>query len=333
MNKYITNPLGNIPVSKKSHVYGWSSHWSNLLNATINHKCDAELLDANVIYLDLGVNFNGSLNLFGGLNNEIYKKFNTLLMCQDQGARILCLDHQMPDFGEMFAKRIGNSSTCDFITESWCKQVSKMCYQIPSYLMTDLTHHTGITIGDSHSIAFAKKNDMILRMDGKTLYGALYNGDFNSFFDSIDITDNIERITFCFGSVDIRHHILRRNYSFKNIVSTYLDDALKISDKYNIKVEIATPVPVEFEDRRIPKTGYYKDTPFYGSQQQRAILTKQWIEFLKYNYENVVQPPEYWYEMDPELYAKQIMEQNSSVHIAPMYYRRNDWGDILDVTR
>lgn len=329
MNKYITNPLANIPVSKKSHVYGWASHWRNLLKAEINHKCDAGLIDANTIYIDHGVNFNGSLNLFGGLNNDIYKKFNILLMCIDQGTKIISLDHDMPDFGEMFTKRIGNSSTCEFITKDWCNKISSMCKKITSLKHSDLEHHEGITIGDSHSIAFAKKKDMILRMDGKTLHGAL-KYDFDSFMDSIEITDKVERVTLCFGSVDIRHHILRHNYDINSMLNEYINKAHQISDKFNIDVEIATPVPVEYEQRRIPKTGYYNDTPFFGSREQRYILTKRWIEYLKHNYENVVQPPEYWYEMDPELYAKQIMEQNSSVHIAPMYYRRNQWGDILD---
>jgi hypothetical protein len=40
----------------------------------------------------------------------------------------------------------------------------------------------------------------------------------------------------------------------------------------------------------------------------------------------VVMPPEDWYSMDPEKYAKTYMENGSSVHIAPPYYRRNDWG-------
>ena len=40
----------------------------------------------------------------------------------------------------------------------------------------------------------------------------------------------------------------------------------------------------------------------------------------------VIMPPTEWYTMDPEKYANTYMEHGSSFHVAPPYYRRNDWG-------
>jgi hypothetical protein len=40
-------------------------------------------------------------------------------------------------------------------------------------------------------------------------------------------------------------------------------------------VWFAAPVPVEFEGRRIPKSGFYKKTPFYGSWKERWDLTNE----------------------------------------------------------
>jgi hypothetical protein len=40
----------------------------------------------------------------------------------------------------------------------------------------------------------------------------------------------------------------------------------------------------------------------------------------------IVMPPKEWYTMDPKTYAETYMESNSSFHIAPPYYRSNDWG-------
>ena len=37
-------------------------------------------------------------------------------------------------------------------------------------------------------------------------------------------------------------------------------------------------------------------------------------------------PPKEWYTMDSEKYANTYMEHGSSFHVAPPYYRRNDWG-------
>jgi hypothetical protein len=41
----------------------------------------------------------------------------------------------------------------------------------------------------------------------------------------------------------------------------------------------------------------------------------------------VVSPPADWYTMDGEEYAKKYMELSSSVHIAPINYRRFNWGN------
>jgi hypothetical protein len=86
-------------------------------------------------------------------------------------------------------------------------------------------------------------------------------------------------------------------------------------------------VPVEYEDRKLPKTGYYKGTPFYGSRDQRLELTYRFIDRLNKRCSGrIVSPPNSWYTMDGEKYAKTFMENSSSVHISPEYYRRKDWG-------
>jgi hypothetical protein len=95
---------------------------------------------------------------------------------------------------------------------------------------------------------------------------------------------------------------------------------------YDCKVFFAAPVPVEFEERRIPKSGFYKKEPFYGSWQERHDLTNRFIDELHKQAGSVVMPPEEWYTMNPETYAKTYMEHGSSFHIAPPFYRRNDWG-------
>ena len=37
-------------------------------------------------------------------------------------------------------------------------------------------------------------------------------------------------------------------------------------------------------------------------------------------------PPEDWYTMDEKQYAEAYMELGSSFHIAPPFYRKNNWG-------
>ena len=38
-------------------------------------------------------------------------------------ATVFSLDHEMPDWGEMLRKRIGNKTTTPFIAEKWCDEV------------------------------------------------------------------------------------------------------------------------------------------------------------------------------------------------------------------
>jgi hypothetical protein len=110
------------------------------------------------------------------------------------------------------------------------------------------------------------------------------------------------------------------------MLDEYVRQAVAIQKEHGCDISFTTPVPVEYEDRRLPKTGYFKGTPFFGSRQDRLDLTYRIIEGLNKRKVNVIMPPEEWYKMDGEKYAKTYMENSSSVHVSPQYYRRLDWG-------
>lgn len=110
------------------------------------------------------------------------------------------------------------------------------------------------------------------------------------------------------------------------LLNQYIELAKNISCEYDCIVEIAAPHPVEFEDRRIPQTGFYKGTPFYGSLKERQELTKSFIDYINDYGIKVVRQPIERYDIDPEQYSKEYMELGSSVHLAPIHYRSNsDW--------
>ena len=174
-------------------------------------------------------------------------------------------------------------------------------------------------VGDSHTIAFSSSTDRVYRNDGKTLFGAIKAG-LGSFLRG---TTPKGRVSLCFGSIDIRHHLLRRdNPGIADLVAKYIEQGNELADD----VWYCAPVPVEYEDRKIPKSGFYKGTPFYGTFAERRELTDMFINELYKRTDKVIQPPKEWYTMDGEKYAKTYMEFGSSFHIAPPFYRRNDWG-------
>ena len=226
----------------------------------------------------------------------------------------------MPDYGVMLKPRIGAKTTFEGITEEWCDAVSRRLSTVKSLKQEDLKTD-GITVGDSHTIAFAAPGDMVLRNDGKTLHGAMKAG-LKNMFRGADITG--KRITFSLGSIDIRHHILRHeDFNLKLFIDEYVSQATALDSD----VFFATPVPVEFEDRRIPKTGFYKKTAFYGTESERRDLTNRFIDELDSRSNGkVIMPPSDWYTMDSKAYANTFMEHGSSFHIAPPFYRHNDWG-------
>lgn len=324
MSRVLTNPISNIPQLKNSHVLGWSLVWAQQLNADIDHKCSPDIAKFNTVYLEHGVNFGGSLNLFGGANKEVFDRINRIA----SHPNVISLDFDMPDWGEQLRKRIGAPTTYAGITEQWCDNLSKRLSTIQSLKQEDLlsvSHKfNGISIGDSHTPAFSNMNDIVLRENGKTLYGTLKRGLITEFRG----LNPFGKVTFCYGSIDIRHHMLRHdNFNLNETLDEYVKQAQAIESKYDCEVQFTAPVPVEYEDRRLPKSGYFKGTPFYGSRQERLDLTLRFIDRLnKVTNNRVVMPPQEWYDMDGEKYAKTYMENSSSVHISPQYYRRNDWG-------
>ena len=321
--RILTNPISNIPKLKNSHVLGWSLVWADQLDAAIDHACSPNIANASTVYIEHGVNFGGTLNLFGGATKEIFDRINRVAAHPN----VVSLDFDMPDWGEQLKKRIGAPTTYVGITEQWCDALSKRLSTVPSLKQEQLPGVSakldGFTVGDSHSPAYSRDTDIVLRENGKTLYGTLKRGLITEFRN----TRPFGNITFSYGSIDIRHHILRHSdFNLDDMLTEYVKQGRAIASEYECDVWYTAPVPVEYEDRRLPKTGYFKGTPFFGSRKERLDLTYRFIEGLNKRKVSVVQPPQEWYSMDGEKYAKTYMENSSSVHISPQYYRRNDWG-------
>jgi len=319
----LTNPISNIPKLKNSHVLGWSQVWADQLNARIDHACSPAIGLDTTCYIEHGVNFGGTLNLFGGATKEIYDRINRVAAHPN----VVSLDFDMPDWGDQLKKRIGAPTTYTGITEQWCDALSLRLSKVQSLKQQDLlqvsSKFDGISVGDSHTPAFSRLTDIVLRENGKTLYGTLKRGLITEFRG----LKPFGNVTFCYGSIDVRHHILRHeNFNLDDMLDEYVRQAVAIQKEHGCDISFTTPVPVEYEDRRLPKTGYFKGTPFFGSRQDRLDLTYRIIEGLNKRKVNVIMPPEEWYKMDGEKYAKTYMENSSSVHISPQYYRRLDWG-------
>lgn len=317
----IFNPFASIPVNPKSHVRGWAMHWAECMDTPIATK-NTDLSTCKDLYWEHGVNFGGALNLFGGVTDEVVDKIEQLV---DFGGVLHSLDLPMPNYAEQLGKRIGQATCSQGLTESLLEAFKNKLDFSQTILQSQLGFKNA-AIGDSHSTAFALPGSMVLRTNGLTLRGALTKGEFVRLLKTYKKIP--ERVTLVAGSIDIRHHVGRQDDpigSIKNLCERYNQIAAFIEDEFSIHVEIAAPVPVEYEARRLPQTGYYKDKPFCGPMASRRDWTSYFIDLMS-SENRVIGPPVEWYSMDGENYAKEFMELGSSVHVAPNKYRRFNWG-------
>lgn len=266
-------------------------------------------------YVEHGVNFTpGRMNIMGGWN-EVWE-YRLEQICKSK--RFVSLDMPCPNYSEMIGCR--KDVKCD----SLIAELKKLEESATTLTTLDLPFKH-LTIGDSHTGAWAPYESCIVKTNGKTLNGQITR-DFSYVRNTLEKAPTLEGITLCFGNIDVRFHVTRLQADWRQMWRDYK----AFGDSLNLEVEYAIPHPVEFEGRRLPKTGYYKGQPFYGSQQERAKLVEDIVNFCDEIGMNVVHYPSEWRDMDPETFAKERMEKPQSVHLSPMFYRRMNWG--LQVT-
>jgi hypothetical protein len=285
-----------------SHTHGWALSWAENLGVPINYDNEP----VKEIYVDHGVNFGGSLNLFGGYTQELEDRIEAAL----QAEIVWSLDIDMPDYSKMLAGRKDGPSP-DFLN-----RLSEWQSKAKTLRSTDLQTNW-LTIGDSHTAAWAPWNSMVVKENGKTLFGQARDG-FPYVKEYLEKCPQIEGITMVFGNIDVRHHLCRVPTEWKDMYREWK----RFGDSLGIKVEYASPWPAEFEGRKLPKTGWYKGQPFWGSQPDRAAIIHEIHSFMESENMAAVKFPSGWFALDPETYAKERMERPQSVHLSPQFYRR-----------
>lgn len=300
--------LSRITDRPHSHTRGFSQLWAKNLGVPVNHNCEI----VEIAYVDAGVNFSGSMNIMGGWNDKWEHRLEQLT----KSKKIIHLDFPCPEYSRML--RCRKDVKCDSLLDrlDQLEQCSSTLYS------TDLPFKH-LTVGDSHAGSYAPFESIIVKENGKTLFGQVRD-NFPYVRETIEKCGDLESITMVFGSVDLRHHLCRVDTDWRNLLLSWK----KFGDSLNLSVEYALPFPVEFEGRKLPKTGWYKGQPFWGSYEERSsILSKMW-EYGETIGMNLVRYPIEWLSMDPEVYAKERMEKPQSVHLSPMFYRRMEWGQL-----
>lgn len=316
MKLAIYSPNGTLTEREGSHRTAWAfmradqigrfGHEVDVIYTKDENKTDWSQYDNILVYL--GMEWSGALNLFGGASDENLKKFTRLL---EFGTRIQWLDERPEGLGDLVAKRWPNFDAA---------ALNRLAQQCPIARQPD---HEYIILGDSHSLNWYVPGASVLRHDGKTLFGALESG-ISSFLERIPL-----ELAVGFGNIDIRHHLMRQAHPLKS-----LDDMVKQLDMQLLAIQadsgcgiqLIQPIYIENESRKLPQTGFYKGTPFYGSWQEREFLRKhmdeKYRELCDKNGWEYLEYPRYFVnalgEMDFE-----YMEKPGSVHVSWEHGRMN----------
>ena len=318
----IVAPVGNITTRKGSH----KAAWAKIIRVQLSQMgYDVEIVTKketwdsyNVILLEHGMEFKGSYNIFGGATDELAADLLRITTAYGQGKTLISCDWPMPDIGEWIQKRQGNCEPK--FKELDYSYFTAVCGQINGYDRTTMSG--GICIGDSHILSQWMPGWEILRMDGKTLHGALEMG-----LDTL-VDDHHQTALFYFGNIDIRHHILRQSdpaTAIQTLVWNYVTQLYALRQRMG-SVYVVHALPIEDESRKLAKVGYYKDTPFYGSWDHRNWARTCFNELLnswapQYSIE-VIPHPETFVGTDGRL-KFDVMEPSKGVHISPEHYRTN----------
>ena len=212
------------------------------------------------IYVYHGNDWFGSLNLFGGMKN--YGNIDNLIRFSkiDKTKKVYSLWIDHPKYSEMLEPRLNGEIHPDWHKVDWenLKYIENNAITIREIEIVNRA-----VAGDSHAICMYRPGWFVNSVPFKTLHGALREG-LQTF-----IQPHHEIAEFYFGNIDVRHHLCRQpdpEAATRDLANRYYT---QLSQLDLAKVYAYELLPIENESRVLPKTGYYKGTPFYGSWEDR----------------------------------------------------------------
>lgn len=334
----IDQVVGTVSPRPTSHKGGWAYLWANQLkyyfkqlgegDVEIKVLHNEESWDGyDLIYLDHGMEFNGeSLNLFGGAQDEPALRLGRLLSVDPLS--LVSLDRAMPDYGALGKGRLKACSNVWRNTD-W-DAITAACSKMDFMTQESMAEHIKLdhlALGDSHTFSMYKPGMAVCRNDGQTMFGALKRG-LKSFIEPFG--PQIKKLTLYFGNIDIRHHLMRQPDPAVALFAM-LDEYEKQIKALNMDyVELISALPIENESRKLPKTGFYKGTPFAGTWEERTAL----VTMFNLRLEEICARNGWELYSHPDIYKNEkgeldfeVMELPQSVHLRRSFYR---WDLVND---
>lgn len=318
----VYSPNGSISKHDHSHRSAWpkmvlASH--GITDFVL--QPDDSLAYYDEVWLYLGMEWGGALNLFGGASDENAERLLKIL--EAKNLRYLCLkqgEDVCPLLGSIAVERTKGKVGPAWASASWGKLDEACMASLP----VNQASHSNVIVGDSHALCLYDGQSIIYRHDHKTLHGALLSG-LDSFYPSFDYL--FKRITLCFGNIDLQHHLIRLggNTTAIELAKEYVDQASKLQHE---QIEIMELLPVFDETRKIATPGFYKRRPWTGTWAERNSLRILFnhqlrLEAAKHDNIKVIPWPEYIFNEDSS-FNQAYMEKPRGVHLS-WAHRRETW--------
>jgi hypothetical protein len=314
--------VGKLSPKISSHKSAWCFMIANQLtnvgfeSVDVITSNETDWNNYDVILIDHGMEFKGNFNIFGGANDDLY---NQIIRIKSK-VKMYSLHHEMPCIGALIEQRLKTGTDLFKTLEQDIDLIKGICANdIPKIDHIEKTDK--LCFGDSHSFGMYQAGYMCQRHDGLTMHGALKRG-----LDSY-IYPWIKTLTCYMGNIDVRHHLMRQanpKNAVEIMMKNYEQQLKSLQENGVSNIELIHVLPIENESRVLPKTGYYKDTPFYGSWLERTQLSKEINNYIdemcKRNNWKVYKHSDVYFNDKGEL-TFDVMEQPKSVHISREYYR------------
>ena len=265
MNILVTSPFTPVSSNIHSHRAAQAAIYAEQLSAEFGNvhldrtgDIHSDPGSFDQVYTYHGNDWFGSLNLFGGMKN--YSNIDKLIRYSKLKAPVYSLWIDHPKYSEMLKPRLDGDIHPDWHLVDW-ENLKKL--EDTAITVREIETTNRAVAGDSHAICMYRPGWFVNSVPFKTLHGAIKEG-LQTF-----IEPHHEIAEFYFGNIDVRHHLCRQpnpEQAARDLAKKYYEQLYQLD---LAKVYAYELLPIEHESRILPKTGYYKGTPFYGLWEQR----------------------------------------------------------------
>ena len=307
MDKVIIGIAKNPVQAGHTHQAGWTAKWVELLDAEVLTTWTYHGLKGKQVFIYNDINDRpGIYNLPGFKKGstkhvEIVNRLMSLSQFLEDGGDATMLDYFQTPHAAMAKRDImaGNQDLLD---------------NLPVISQVGMEPHQ-VVIGDSHSVSISPKGFATLRMDGRTLKGALKKG-LASY-----MTGEESIVAFSFGEIDMRYHIGQQSDPYghmDSLISDYRDQIQEIRQS-GVDVYVRGLMAPTKDSRKIPNSGKLRlrDTrelvSYVGDGETRQDWTRYWNTLLDSEIGNVISME--GYEDEDGFLDETKMESGGSVHL------------------